>query len=76
MIVTVPALTPVTTPPLSIVATALLELLQLPPFVALDKVVVDPAHTAVVPLIAPSTGNALTVTVVVTVEVQVPLEYV
>ena len=76
MIVTVPAEIPVTTPALSIVATALLELLHVPPLVALDNVVVDPSHTDVVPVIDPRTGRAFTVTVVVTVEVQVPLEYV
>ena len=39
---------------------------HVPPVVALVKLVVDPAHTSVVPLIAATTGIAFTVTVVVT----------
>jgi len=45
---------------------------QVPPAVALVNVVVDPAHTSVVPLMAATTGIALTVTVVVT-DVEHPL---
>ena len=41
---------------------------HVPPVVALVKVVADPAHTSVVPLIAATTGIAFTVTVVVTDE--------
>ena len=41
-----------------------------PPAVALVNVVDEPAHTSVVPLIAATTGIALIVTVVFTVEVQ------
>ena len=51
--VTVPPLTPVTTPvPASIVARAVLLLLQEPPLVALLSVVVAPGHTVKVPVIA------------------------
>ena len=48
----VPAVTPVTTPPAVIVATAGVALLQVPPAVALLKVVVELTHTLVVPVIA------------------------
>lgn len=52
MIVVVPALTPVTTPVEElIVATAVLLDVHTPPVVVLDNVVVDPEHTAVVPVI-------------------------
>ena len=52
MIVVVPAVTPVTTPVEElIVATAVLLDVQTPPVVVLDNVVVDPEHTAVVPVI-------------------------
>ena len=70
-----PAATPVTTPPLVIVATDVLELLHTPLAVASDKVVVKPAHTLVVPVIAATTGFAFTVTTLVTVVVQ-PLTFV
>src|SRR6478735_2592130 len=66
----VPAVTPVTTPLLSIVATDSLLLLHTPLAVASLKVVVNPAHTLVVPLIAATTGIALTVIVVVLVPTQ------
>src|SRR6478735_8337928 len=66
----VPAVTPLTTPLLSIVATDSLLLLHTPPAVASVSVVVNPAHTLVVPLIAATTGIALTVTVVVLVPTQ------
>ena len=59
-----PPVTPVTTPPAVIVATAGVALLHVPPAVALLNVVVEPAHTLVIPVIA--AGNGLTVTVVVT----------
>ena len=45
MIVTLPALTPVTVPVLLTVATAVLPLVHVPPPVALLKVVVAPSHT-------------------------------
>ena len=51
-------------------ATDVLDDVQTPFAVALVKVVVEPAHTSVVPLIAATTGIALIVTVVVAVEVQ------
>jgi hypothetical protein len=58
--VAVPAATPVTTPLLDIVATALLLLVQVPP-VAGDKVVVEPTHIALLPEIV-ATGLSLIVT--------------
>jgi hypothetical protein len=62
-----PAATPVTTPVDALtVAVAVLEDVQTPPAVTSDKVVVEPAHTEVVPVIAATVGNALIVTVVVT----------
>jgi hypothetical protein len=67
VIVDVPELTPVTcTEPKfgTIVATAKLLDVQVPPDVILDNVVVDPVHTAVVPVIDATTGNAVTVTAV------------
>ena len=65
MIVVVPAVTPVTTPvEVLIVATAVLLDVQTPFAVVLDNVVVDPVHTAVVPVIDATTGNAVTVTAV------------
>ena len=71
VIVAVPAATPVTTPVLEFtVATAVFDDVHTPPAVALVNVVVEPAHTSVVPLIAATTGIALIVTVVFTVEVQ------
>ena len=52
MIVVVPAVTPLTTPVEAlIVATAVLLDVQTPLAVVLDNVVVDPVHTAVVPVI-------------------------
>jgi hypothetical protein len=52
VIVVVPAVTPVTTPVEAlIVATAVLLDVQTPLAVVLDNVVVDPVHTAVVPVI-------------------------
>jgi hypothetical protein len=71
VIVAVPAATPVTTPVLEFtVATDALDDVQTPFAVALVKVVVEPAHTSVVPLIAATTGIALIVTVVLAVAVQ------
>jgi hypothetical protein len=60
----VPAETPVTTPVASIVATAGVALLHVPPAVASVRVVVDPMQTVSVPPIA--AGKGLTVTVAVT----------
>ena len=60
----VPTVTPVTTPPPVMVATAGVALLQIPPPVALLKVVVELIHTLVVPVMA--AGSGLTVTVAVT----------
>ena len=63
MIVVVPAVTPVTTPvEASIDATAGLLDVQTPPVVVLDNVVVDPEHTAVVPVIE-TDGSVLIVIV-------------
>jgi hypothetical protein len=66
----VPAATPVTTPEAFTVATEVLEDDQVPPAVTSARVVVDPAQTVVVPVIAATTGRALTVTVVVEPAVQ------
>jgi hypothetical protein len=61
--VVVPCELPVSTPvPATIVATAVLLLLQVPPGVALVRVTVLPTHTLAGPLIAP--GNGLTVSMV------------
>jgi uncharacterized protein (DUF362 family) len=57
--VAVPPLTPVTTPPLVTVATALLLLAQVPPVVGLS-VVVEPTHIVLPPVIL-TVGFALTV---------------
>ena len=65
-IVAVPADTPVTTPVKApIVATEVLEHVQVPPVMASDNVVVPPVPTVVLPIIAD--GIAFTVTVLVTV---------
>jgi hypothetical protein len=68
--VVVPAPTPVTTPVLLTVPTAVLLLLHVPPDVALDKAVVCPTHIDVPPVMAP--GGVLMVNVVVAVAVQYP----
>jgi hypothetical protein len=65
-----PAATPVTTPEALTVATAVLLEDQAPPVVASLKVVVEPTQTLVVPVIAATTGSALTITPVVTAVVQ------
>ena len=59
----VPADTPVTTPVVLTVASAVLLLDQVPPVGELESAVVKPAHTVSVPLIAD--GVRLTVTVLV-----------
>ncbi len=68
--VVVPAPTPVTTPVLLTVPTAVLLLLHVPPAVAFDKAVVCPTHIDVPPVIAP--GGVLMVNVFVAVAVQYP----
>jgi len=67
--VAVPALTPLTTPVLLMVATAVLLLLQLPPETLSDRVVVEPLQIEVVPVIA---AAELPVTVSVSVLLVVP----
>jgi hypothetical protein len=65
--VVLPAATPVTTPVDALtVAVAVFAVDHTPPVVVLANVVVAPAHTEVVPVIAATVGNALIVTVVVT----------
>jgi hypothetical protein len=60
-----PAETPVISPVIEFtVAMDAFALVQTPPAVALDKVVVDPTHVVFVPVIAVRTGSALTFTVV------------
>jgi hypothetical protein len=71
--VAVPAETPAMSPVPLTVATPELLLLQVPPVVASATVVLLPAHTAAVPVIADGTG--LTVTTLVTLQL-VPREYV
>jgi len=60
--VTLPAATPVTTPLTETVAIAELLVVQVPPVVVEDKVVVDPGQTAAVPDIVPAVGRLFTVT--------------
>ena len=61
---------PVTNPPDVIVAMEGLLLLQVPPVVALPSVVVVPAHSVVVPVMAATDGAPLTVRLPVPVAVQ------
>jgi hypothetical protein len=50
-------------PPLAFtVATAVFELLHVPPSLAFSNCVCEPAHTLVVPVIAPSEASAVKVT--------------
>jgi len=58
----VPAVTPDTIPVELIVATEVLLLLHMPPVAVSARVVVELTHTVVVPVIAGTTGNGLTVT--------------
>ena len=58
-----PAETPVTIPPASIVATPVVPLLHVPPAVRSTNVAVEPAQIPVEPVITSGTG--LTVTVIV-----------
>ena len=61
MIPAVPAATPVTLPEPSTVAYDVLLLLQVPPAVASLRLVIKPAHTAAVPVMADGTGLMVTV---------------
>ena len=62
--IALPLATPVTTPVLLLtVAIAVLLLVQLPPGVALVKVIVAPPQTSLGPPIAATAGGGLTVTV-------------
>ena len=65
-----PAETPVTTPVALTVATEVLEDVQVPPDVADANCVVKPEQTFVAPVMAATVGIAFTVTVAVTVDVQ------
>jgi hypothetical protein len=60
---------PVTTPPPDTVANAVLLLLQVPPGVALARVVVRPGHTVNVPVIGSTTGVGFTTTLWVAVAI-------
>lgn len=61
VIIEEPAVTGVTTPdPETIVATAVLPLVQDPPLVASDNVIVDPVHSAPAPVIAAGVGFTVT----------------
>ena len=71
--VAVPDDTPYTTPEPSTVATDVAVLLHTPLPAASLNVVVDPAHKFRVPVIAPATGNELTVTIAVAATVPQPL---
>lgn len=66
IMVTVPALIPVTTPVADIVATAGLLLLQVTPGVVVLRTVVPPAHKFMVPVIG--AGSGLTVSIVVAMQ--------
>jgi hypothetical protein len=73
VIVAVPAATPVTTPVEAFtVATPEAELDQLPPDTVEEKVVVEPAQIACVPLRVPALAGAVTVTVAVAVALAQP----
>ena len=69
-----PADTPLTTPPALIVATAVLLDDHVPPVVALAKVVVEPAHTPVLPVIEATVGSGVTVTAVAAEVVEHPFK--
>jgi hypothetical protein len=53
---------PVTTPVALTLATAGLEVVQTPPAVVLESVIVEPTQPFVTPVIAPTVGKAFTVT--------------
>jgi hypothetical protein len=63
-----PAATPETTPEVDTVATAVLLEAHVPPVVASLRLVVDPAQTEVVPVMAATVGSALTETDAVELE--------
>ena len=67
------AAAPVTTPPASTLAIVALLLLQLPPGVASDNVIVEPLLTLLAPEIAATVTSALTVTTAVVLHVLVPV---
>lgn len=68
----VPAVKPVTTPVLLIVATVALELVQVPPATEAFRLVDNPLQIVVLPLMVPAEGVAFTVTVVKLLPVQGP----
>jgi hypothetical protein len=70
VMVAVPDVPAVTSPLAFTDATAVLLLLHIPPAVASCSCVADPAQTVVIPVIPGTTGNAFTVTVVVTERLQ------
>jgi len=74
VITTLPTDTPVTTPEELIVAIAVLPLLQTPPVVVFERVVVDPTVVPEAPAIAATVGFAFTVTDAVVLFVQ-PLPF-
>jgi len=57
-----PTATPVTTPEVLTVAMEVLPLVHVPPGVASNKEPVAPTHAVAVPVMAPTTGSAFTVT--------------
>ncbi len=57
-------------PEIPMVATEVVPLVQVPPEVVLDNVVVAPTQTLIVPVIADSVGSEFTVTTALTDEVQ------
>ncbi len=59
-----PTAAAVTTPVDAMVATAVFELVHVPPVLVVANVVVEPTHTDDVPVIAATTGSGLTVTAV------------
>jgi hypothetical protein len=74
---TVPALTPVTTPVDAFtVAVAVFEEDHVPPVVTLAKVVLEPTHTEVVPVIAATVGSGFSVTTVAADVAEHPLLFV
>ena len=68
--VALPVATPVTLPPASTVATAVLLLLQVPPLTASVRDTAAPIHTAEGPLMVPA--EAVRLTVIAAVAVAVP----
>ena len=64
MIVSIPIVTPVTTPSFVTVALALFPD-HIPPVIVSDKVIVESGHTSGAPVIVPAKGNGLTVTLAI-----------